>query len=271
MMLACIVVAVAASGCRDEMYNQAKAEPLEQSLFFADSQASRPIIEGTVPRGGRVIGAPDAVVRDAAPATGVNAGAVGSQQGASTQLGQSTQQDAAGTRSGAAQGAGQDATRGDASAQSGGADRARSVPTRAATADEIRMMSMPIDVTRAVLERGRERYDVFCSPCHARTGDGDGMIVQRGFPRPPSFHLDRLRTAADGHYYDVITNGFGAMYSYANRVKPDDRWAITAYIRALQLSRSGDTPARPATARTRGGNGATTSAAAGATTPGTVK
>jgi mono/diheme cytochrome c family protein len=88
----------------------------------------------------------------------------------------------------------------------------------------------------ALLARGREQFDVFCSPCHARTGDGNGMIVQRGMARPPSLHIDRLRTADDQHFFDVITNGYGAMYSYAVRVSPADRWAITAYIRALQLS-----------------------------------
>ncbi len=87
------------------------------------------------------------------------------------------------------------------------------------------------------MQRGRERYDVFCSPCHGFSGDGDGMIVQRGFRHPPSFHEDRLRTAPVGHYFDVITNGFGVMYPYGYRVPPADRWAIIAYIRALQLSR----------------------------------
>lgn len=95
---------------------------------------------------------------------------------------------------------------------------------------------MPYPVTRAILERGRDRFDIYCSPCHSRAGDGEGMIVQRGLKHPPSFHIDRLREAPVGHFYDVITNGFGAMYSYASRVPVDDRWAIIAYIRALQLS-----------------------------------
>jgi mono/diheme cytochrome c family protein len=88
----------------------------------------------------------------------------------------------------------------------------------------------------SLLERGRERFNIYCSPCHARVGDGNGMIVQRGFPHPPSFHSDRLRAAPTQHIYDVITNGYGAMYSYAARVPPPDRWAIAAYIRALQAS-----------------------------------
>jgi mono/diheme cytochrome c family protein len=95
----------------------------------------------------------------------------------------------------------------------------------------------PFPVTKELVERGRERFDVFCSPCHGFAGDGDGMIVQRGFRRPPSFHEERLRTSPVGHYFDVITNGFGAMYPYGYRVPARDRWAIIAYVRALQLSR----------------------------------
>jgi hypothetical protein len=97
--------------------------------------------------------------------------------------------------------------------------------------------AFPFPVTRAVLDRGRERYNIFCTPCHGWTGDGDGMIVQRGFRPPPSYHTDRLRQAPVGHFFSVITNGFGAMYPYGYRILPQDRWAIIAYIRALQLSR----------------------------------
>src|SRR5438067_9614077 len=95
---------------------------------------------------------------------------------------------------------------------------------------------LPVSLTPQLLARGRERYDIYCSMCHGRTGNGNGMIVQRGFPVPPSYHIDRLRNAPIGHFYDVITNGYGVMYSYAARVEPADRWAIAAYIRALQLS-----------------------------------
>jgi cytochrome c553 len=96
----------------------------------------------------------------------------------------------------------------------------------------------PFPITRADLDRGRERYNVYCTPCHDYTGSGRGMIVQRGFPQPPSYHIQRLRDAPAGHFYEVITNGFGAMYSYAARVEPADRWRIAAYIRVLQLSRN---------------------------------
>jgi cytochrome c553 len=96
----------------------------------------------------------------------------------------------------------------------------------------------PFPITKADLDRGRERYNVYCTPCHDYTGSGRGMIVQRGFPQPPSYHIQRLRDAPAGHFYEVITNGFGAMYSYAARVEPADRWRIAAYIRVLQLSRN---------------------------------
>jgi hypothetical protein len=95
----------------------------------------------------------------------------------------------------------------------------------------------PFPVTKEVLDRGRERFDIYCSPCHGFSGDGDGMIVQRGFRRPPSLHEDRLRTSPAGHFFDVITNGFGVMFPYGYRVTPRDRWAIIYYVRALQLSR----------------------------------
>lgn len=95
---------------------------------------------------------------------------------------------------------------------------------------------MPVKLTSDLLTRGRERFDAMCAECHDRTGSGSGMIVQRGFPQPPSFHVDRLRNAPIGHFYDVITNGYGVMSSYAARVEPNDRWAIAAYLRALQLS-----------------------------------
>lgn len=95
----------------------------------------------------------------------------------------------------------------------------------------------PLPITPRLLARGRERFNIFCAPCHSRAGDGDGMIARRGFPAPPSYHTARLRHAPDSHFYKVISNGYGVMFSYADRVSPHDRWAIVAYIRALQLSR----------------------------------
>ena len=96
--------------------------------------------------------------------------------------------------------------------------------------------ALPARPSRALLLRGQERYDIYCLPCHSPSGDGDGPVVRRGFPAPPSYHEPRLVAAPDRHFYDVISDGHGVMYSYADRVAPADRWAIVAYIRALQLS-----------------------------------
>jgi len=105
---------------------------------------------------------------------------------------------------------------------------------------------MPFPATDDVLARGRERFDIYCAPCHSRLGDGRGMIVQRGFRSPPSYHTERLRKAPLGYFFDVMTNGFGAMPEYASQIPTRDRWYIVAYIRALQLSQnatSADVPA----------------------------
>jgi len=96
----------------------------------------------------------------------------------------------------------------------------------------------PFPITQQVLERGRQRFNIYCSPCHSELGDGNGMIVQRGLRRPPSYHIERLRKAPVGHFFDVITNGFGAMPDYAVQIPVKDRWAIIAYIRALQASQN---------------------------------
>lgn len=101
---------------------------------------------------------------------------------------------------------------------------------------------IPVSVTVDLLKRGRDRFDIYCSPCHGRLGDGKGMIALRGYQlkRPVgNYHSERLRKMPVGHFYDVITNGYGAMYSYASRIEPQDRWAVVAYIRALQLSQHG--------------------------------
>jgi cytochrome c553 len=98
--------------------------------------------------------------------------------------------------------------------------------------------SFPMPVNRTILDRGREQYNIYCSVCHGRDGQGKGMIVQRGFKPPPSLHEERLRQQSPGYFFGVITNGIGTMYSYASRITPEDRWAIAAYIRALQLSQN---------------------------------
>jgi mono/diheme cytochrome c family protein len=96
----------------------------------------------------------------------------------------------------------------------------------------------PVPVNEKLLRRGEDRYKIFCAPCHGLQGDGNGMAAVRGMKHPPSYHIDRLRQAPNGYFYDVMTNGFGAMYSYSERIPPSDRWAIIAYVRALQLSRN---------------------------------
>lgn len=160
------LLAVLAAGCRQDMHDQPKYEPLEASTFFPDGQASRPIVEGTVARG--------QLREDEHLYTGKVGG-----QPAET---------------------------------------------------------FPFAITRPIVDRGQERYDIYCAPCHDRVGNGLGMIVRRGYRQPPSLHIDRLRQAPPGHLYDVIANGFGAMPDYRVQIRPEDRWAIVAYIRALQLS-----------------------------------
>ena len=157
---------VAVAGCRQDMHNQPKYRPLRGTAFFADGSSSRPLVEGTVPRG--------TLQQNDAFFTG----------------------------------------------KSGNA------PVR----------ELPFKVDEAVLSRGQERFNIFCTPCHDATGSGRGMVVQRGFKQPPSFHDERLRNAEAGYFFDVMTNGFGAMPDYRMQISARDRWAVIAYIRALQLS-----------------------------------
>jgi mono/diheme cytochrome c family protein len=113
----------------------------------------------------------------------------------------------------------------------------------------------PFPVTEQVMDRGQERFNIYCSECHGRLGDGNGMIPARGYRRPPSFHTQSLRTAKTGHFFDVMTNGFGAMPPYAPQVPVNDRWAIVAYIRALQLSQNGTINDVPPAMRAQLANG----------------
>jgi mono/diheme cytochrome c family protein len=139
---------------------------------------------------------------------------------------------------------------------------------------------MPFPVTEDVLARGRERFDIYCSPCHSRLGDGNGMVVQRGFRHPPSYHTERLRKAPLGYFFDVMTNGFGAMPDYRSQIPPRDRWAIVAYIRALQLSQNATmanvpagqkVPSEPPVFRGDPGSGATLPELQPATASGTAE
>jgi len=174
-LLFSILVVIAASGCRRDMFIQPKSNPYAASDFFQDGAASRPLPPHTVSQSDPV--EPDPF----------DTGMLG---------------------------------------------------TNLAT-------TFPFPITREILERGRLRFEINCAPCHGLAGDGDGIIVQRGFPPPPSYHIDRLRNAPVGHFVDVMTRGYGVMLPQAERISPADRWAVAAYIRALQLSRHaslGDVP-----------------------------
>jgi mono/diheme cytochrome c family protein len=115
---------------------------------------------------------------------------------------------------------------------------ARAAPADTVARGQLEEVGPPAALTPQLLDRGQQRYDIYCSPCHGYLGDGGGMIVQRGFTPPPSFHSDRLRHAPDSYFIAIMTSGFGAMPSYAAQVPAPDRWAIVAYIRALQLSQN---------------------------------
>jgi mono/diheme cytochrome c family protein len=204
-----------------DMQDQPRYEYYEPGdrKFFKDGASSRPLVEGTVPRQaggayrdpedyfytGRVAGQAGAPAGSSVPAM-PTALSSGSQAGASTNV----RGNAAGGVPGARE-----------AAATGGPD------------------NFPIPVDEAALRRGRERFQIFCTACHGMTGEGDGMIVRRGFRQPPSFYDDRLQegTTPAAHFFDVITNGWGAMPDYAAQIPPEDRWKIIAYLRALQLSR----------------------------------
>jgi mono/diheme cytochrome c family protein len=179
------------ASCRQDMQDQPKYLAFRGSETFPDSLSSRPLVEGTVPRG--------YLREDAEMYTGKNPNGAVAQPVA---------------------------------AKAGDTSKAAAAPP---TND---VNEFPFPITRDVLDRGQERYNIYCSPCHGVIGDGRGMIVNRGFRPPPTYHQDRLRTAPLGHFYDVITNGFGVMPDYAMQVPPHERWAIIAYIRALQLSQN---------------------------------
>lgn len=119
------------------------------------------------------------------------------------------------------------------------------------SADGLPLATVPLPVTRELLTRGRERFGIFCSPCHGALGDGNGMVVRRGYKQPSSFHIDRLREAPVGYFFSVMTDGFGVMPSYAAQVPPADRWAIAAYVRTLQLSQHFDAASLSADERMR--------------------
>jgi mono/diheme cytochrome c family protein len=204
-------VCLLAFGCRRDMQDQPKMKPYRSTVFFKDGLSSRPLVEGTVPRG--------FLKTDTEFFTGKKPGRTSVTTNPQTP---SAQQPVV-----------------------AGANNAANVTGAAAYPDDVEVFPLP--VTQEVVKRGRERYEIFCTVCHGPTGNGDGMIVRRGFRRAASFNDDRLRQAPVGHFFDAITNGWGAMPAYAPQIPAQDRWAIIAYIRALQLSQQGQ-PAPPAPA-----------------------
>ncbi len=216
------------------MQDQPRYEPLESSRFFADGQSSRPLVEGTVPRVPRgqqyVDRETDYFYTGKMDATGGGGGAMTKALMSTGGAAASSMNATAGDASITSQPTGDVNVRGNVAGGVPGATEA----ARTGASDVF-----PFPVTQEVLNRGQERYNAYCAMCHGMTGEGNGLIVRRGYRQPPSYHEDRLQegqTPAD-HFFDVITNGWGAMPSYDYMVQPADRWKIIAYIRALQLSR----------------------------------
>jgi mono/diheme cytochrome c family protein len=204
-----LVVLIFSAACRQDMQDQPKMKPFRSSPFFRDGLSSRQPVEGTVPRG--------FLKADSEFFTGKKA---------QKQLGNSGQ-------AAPAQAAPEQTVAGPQPSRMTPSP-ATSGMQAAAYPDDVEIFPFPI--TQSVLERGKQRYEIFCSVCHGMTGDGDGIVVRRGFRRAASFNDDRLRQAPVGHFFDAITNGWGAMPSYASQIPVQDRWAIIGYIRALQLS-----------------------------------
>lgn len=197
-------------GCRRDMQDQPRAKAYRGSSFFRDGESSRTLVPGTVPRGYL------RADREFYLGKKANSGAVNAVQPAAPPAGSPT-------TSGAP-------------------------PTPAALyPDDVE--TFPIPITKQDIDRGQQRYEIYCSVCHGATGNGDGMIARRGFnkPLPASYHQDRLRQAPVGHFFDAMTNGWGAMPAYASQIPVEDRWRIIAYIRALQLSQMPWAPSAQAT------------------------
>ena len=207
------------------MHDQPKYKPLRESILFRDDRSARPLVEGTVARG--------FLREDSEYYTGkVGANGPGGSQ-------TSAQGTPPGTQPMGNTGTPADTQRAGAS-QTGQTAQAGTVPQATGECEGF-TTTFPKPIDRAAIERGEERFNIFCAVCHGRLGDGGGMIPKRGFRQPPTYHQDRLRRAPVGYLFDVATNGFGAMPDYAAQISVDDRWKIVAYIRVLQLSQQGTT------------------------------
>ena len=217
-----------------DMYDQPRYKPLAASPLWSDGRASRPAVDGAVPRSeGMLAGASSGRAGIVAPAPAVPPlAAVRDELRPAAGAASAASTDSSGER------------------RDAGTSAVREVANASKRAPPEAAFALP-PVTVELLARGRERFDVFCAPCHGVAGDGDGFNARRGFPHPPSYHVDRLRTASDAHLYAVIRDGYGAMYPYARRLVPADRLAVVAYIRALQLSQHAGLDAVPADVRAR--------------------
>ena len=238
-----------ASSCSQKMDNEPKYIPLRENNFYADHKSARPLVDGTVPRGYLEEDQAFYTGKTGQAAAGtVNAGAsapITSASGAPANGGTPSTTVTSFQLAGAAPNIGGQLPGAQASPTPAGragspntiaANLAANVVPRTQGLQDINYFPLP--VTQELVARGQDRFNIFCTPCHSQLGDGQGMIVKRGFRQPPSFHIDRLRQAPVGHFFDVITNGFGAMPDYSTQITPQDRWAIVAYIRALQLSQN---------------------------------
>ncbi len=194
VVVLCTSLLALLTGCRRDMQDQPKVIAYRESSFFKDGSGSRPLVEGTVPRG--------YLRQEREFYTGKKSGAA---PNGTPQTQTATPQNTS---------------------------------TNAAALYPDDVDTIPMSITKADLDRGQERYNIYCSACHGMTGYGDGIVARRGFnkPAPANYHQDRLRQAPVGHFFDVMTNGWGAMPSYASQIPVEDRWRIIAYLRALQLS-----------------------------------
>lgn len=194
------------SGCRQDMHNQPKFIPLRSSEFFPDRRSERDPVRGTIPQLCPAFSGTDSAAKDSPLC--VDAVVDKEQLDPASYF-------LTGRHNGGALG--------------------NELPDQIMQGANGQTQQEKLN---SILTRGQQRYDIYCTPCHAWRGDGYGMIMQRGYKKPPSFHEDRLRNAPLGHFFDVMSNGFGAMPDYAAQIHPEDRWAIAAYIRALQLSQN---------------------------------
>jgi mono/diheme cytochrome c family protein len=220
------------------MQDQPKYKPYRASTFFEDGQSSRQLVEGTVARG-QLRNDPHLYLGKSGPGTRAASGQTASTANGNAQTSSSNTSTQPANTSGASQ----------------TANQPRGVQTGAITYDPSLATTFPFPITEQTLNRGQERYQVFCAMCHGETGQGDGMIVRRGFRKPPAYNSPQLLEAPVGHFFDVITNGWGAMPSYAYMIPVEDRWAIIAYLRALQLSQNAKIDDVPAEERGKLGTG----------------